>query len=164
MSKRYPTSYSYLNDCSDKEDNSLSFLIHVYTTALSVALSCLFGIWIIPFLYLDHAFLGFGSCLFWDLAHAFLVFGLCLFWDLAHAFLGFASCLFWDLVHEITEIEIVQEPVRKLKAETIDKALQQIREACDVLESDLNIVRFLAFKQHILAGTSIYKKMFDRKS
>ena len=68
---------------------------------------------------------------FWYLAHAFLVFGLCLFWDLAHAFLGFASCLFWDLVHEITEIEIVQEPVRKLKAETIDKALQQIREACD---------------------------------
>ena len=54
--------------------------------------------------------------------------------------------------------------MRKLKAETIDKALQQIREACDVLESDLNIVQFLAFKQHILAGTSIYKKMFDRKS
>ena len=52
-------------------------------------------------------------------------------------------------------IEIVQEPVRKLKAETIDKALQQIREACDVLESDSNIEQFLAFKQHILAGTSI---------
>ena len=34
---------------------------------------------------------------------------------------------------------IVQEPVRKLKAETIDKALQQIRKACDVLESDSNI-------------------------
>ena len=123
MSKRYPTSYSYLNDCSDKEDKSLSFLIHVYTTALSVAFSCLFGIWIIPFLYLDHAFLGFGSCLFWDLAH------------------------------EITEIEIVQDPVRKLKAETIDMALQQIREACGVLESDSNIEQFLAFKQHILAGT-----------
>ena len=75
----------------------------------SVALSCLFGIWIIPFLYLDHAFLGFGSC------------------------------LFWDLVYVITEIEIVQEPVRKLKAETIDKALQQIREACDVFESDPNM-------------------------
>ena len=27
---------------------------------------------------------------------------------------------------------IVQEPVRKLKAETIDKALQQIREGCDL--------------------------------
>ena len=85
-----------------------------------------------PIWYLDHTFFVFGSCLFgiwlmpfWYLAHAFLVFGLCLFWDLAYAFLGFASCLFWDLVHEITEIEIVQEPVRKLKAETIDKALQQ---------------------------------------
>ena len=147
MSKRYPTSYSYLNDCSDKEDKSLSFLIHVYTTALSVALSCLFGIWIIPFLYLDHAFLGFGSCLFWDLARAFLVFGICLFWDLAHAFLGFGSCLFWDLVHEI-----------------IDKALQQIREACDVLESDSNIEQFLVFKQHILAGTSIYKNCLIKKA
>ena len=51
-------------------------------------------------------------------------------------FLGFG-------IHEITEIEIVQEPVRKLKAETIDKALQQIREACDVLESDSNIEQFL---------------------
>ena len=38
--------------------------------------------------------------------------------------------------NEYDIIEIVQEPVRKLKAETIDKALQQIREACDVLESD----------------------------
>ena len=54
--------------------------------------------------------------------------------------------------------------MRKLKAETIDKALQQIREACNVLESDSNIEQFLVFKQHILAGTSIYKKMFDRKS
>ena len=78
--------------------------------------------------------------------------------------MGFASCLFWDLVHEITEIEIVQEPVRKLKAEIIDKALQQIREACDVLESDLNIVQFLAFKQHILAGTSIYKNCLIEKA
>ena len=79
--------------------------------------SCLFGIWLMPFL-------GFGSCLF----------GICLM-----PFLGFG-------IHEITEIEIVQDPVRKLKAETIDKALQQIREACDVLESDSNIEQFLAFK------------------
>ena len=50
--------------------------------------------------------------------------------------LGFQLCGFG--IHEITEIEIVQEPVRKLKAETIDKALQQIREACGVLESDSN--------------------------
>ena len=61
-------------------------------------------------------------------------------------------------------IEIVQEPVRKLKAETIDKALQQIREACDVLESDPNIEQFLAFKQHILAGTSIYKNCLMEKA
>ena len=79
-----------------KEDKrmSLSFLIHVYTTALSVALkdfwyldhaflvfgSCFFGIWIMPFWYLTHAFWGFGSCLFgiwlmpfWDLAHAIMI-------------------------------------------------------------------------------------------
>ena len=61
-------------------------------------------------------------------------------------------------------IEIVQEPVRKLKAETIDKALQQIREACDVLESDSNIEQFLVFKQHILAGTSIYKNCLMEKA
>ena len=66
--------------------------------------------------------------------------------------------------NDITEIEIVQEPVRKLKAETIDKALQQIREACDVLESDPNIEQFLAFKQHILAGTSIYKNCLMEKA
>ena len=110
-----------------------------------------------PFWDLAHAFFGIWLVPFWYLAYAF-------FWDLAHAFLGFASCLFWDLVHEITEIEIVQEPVRKLKAETIDKALQQIREACDVLESDSNIEQFLAFKQHILAGTSIYKKCLIEKA
>ena len=61
-------------------------------------------------------------------------------------------------------IEIVQEPMRKLKAETIDKVLQQIREACDVLESDPNIEQFLAFKQHILAGTSIYKNCLMEKA
>ena len=66
--------------------------------------------------------------------------------------------------NDITEIEIVQEPVRKLKAETIEKALQQIREACDVLESDPNIEQFLAFKQHILAGTSIYKNCLMEKA
>ena len=54
--------------------------------------------------------------------------------------------------------------MRKLKAETIDKALQQIREACDVLESDSNIEQFLVFKQHILAGTSIYKNCLMEKA
>ena len=69
-----------------------------------------------PFWDLAHAFFGIWLVPFWYLAYAF-------FWDLAHAFLGFASCLFWDLVHEITEIEIVQEPVRKLKADTIDQPI-----------------------------------------
>ena len=110
-----------------------------------------------PFWDLAHAFFGIWLVPFWYLAYAF-------FWDLAHAFLGFASCLFWDLVHEITEIEIVQEPVRKLKAETIDKALQQIREACDVLESDSNIEQFLVFKQHILARPSIYNTCLTEKA
>ena len=87
-------------------------------------------------------FLGFGSCHF----------GICLM-----PFLGFG-------IHEITEIEIVQDPVRKLKAETIDMALQQIREACGVLESDSNIEQFLVFKQHILAGTSIYKNCLMEKA
>ena len=54
--------------------------------------------------------------------------------------------------------------MRKLKAETIDKALQQIREACGVLESDPNIEQFLAFKHHILAGTSIYKNCLMEKA
>ena len=53
--------------------------------------------------------------------------------------------------------------MRKLKAETIDKALQQIREACNVLESDSNIEQLLVFKQHILAGTSIYKNCLMEK-
>jgi hypothetical protein len=83
--------------------------------------SCLFGIWLMPFL-------GFGSCLFGIWLMPFLGFGSCLFGICLMPFLGFG-------IHEITEIEIVQEPVRKLKAETIDKALQQIRSQTQILSS-----------------------------
>ena len=46
-----------------------------------------------------------------------------------------------------------------LKADIVQKALQNLDEICDLLkDSDPDVEQFLAFKQHLDAGSSIYKK------